>query len=90
MPTTIATLKRFVRPQANVQASVAGLTGVLRWYSNYFNSGKDALVRKKESKLVERPRIGASSFRLVSGLRVGSITDASQILNRNNCTLRQG
>ena len=90
MPRAIATFKCFVRPQANVQALVAGLTRVLRWHGNYLNSSLDSLVLQKESKLIERPAIGASPVCLTSGLSVCCVSNASQLLNGNNRFLRLG
>ena len=90
MPTAVAALKCLVRPQTNVQTLFAGLTGILRRYGNHLNPCFDSLVLQEESKLVKCPRIGASTLRLVSGLSVGSFTDASQVLNRNKGILRLG
>ena len=88
MPRAIATFKCFVRPQANVQALVAGLTRVLRWHGNYLNSSLDSLVLQKESKLKKCPTVGTSPLCSASGLSVGSVAYTSQILNGNNCFLR--
>jgi len=38
------TLELFFSPQPNMQATMAGLTGIGRWYSNHLNSFLDTLV----------------------------------------------
>ena len=90
MPTAVTALKYLVRSQANVQTLFAGLTCVLRRYGYNLNPCLDSFVLQKESKLVKCPRVGASTLCFVSGLSVGSVSNSSQVLNRNNRFLRLG
>ena len=84
MPSTMPTLKLFVRPQPDVQTLVAGLRGVGRIHQNNLNAFFDAFVFKELTQLIERPTIRPSPFSLASGLLIRPISDARQILNCND------
>jgi len=92
MPTTafIGTTKPLSRPQSNMQALMARLACVPRGDSYHFDSRSNTFVFKKLSKLIECPRVGAPTFCFIAGLLIGSISDASQVLNSDKAARLQG
>ncbi len=84
MPTTVATLEHLATPQPNMVAAMTGLTCIGRRYGNHLYTRLDALVLKVLPQLIERPTVRASSFKLATGLLIGSLPNASQVLNRND------
>ncbi len=92
MPITVfvGTTKPLSRPQANVQALMAGLACVSRGDSHYFNARLNTLVLKELSKLIECPRVGTPTLCFIARLLIGSISDASQVFNSYQATRPQG
>jgi len=84
MPTTVATLEHLATPQPNMVAGMAGLACISRRYGNNLNTRLDALVLKVLPQLIERPTVRASSFGFAARLLIGSLSDARQVLNRND------
>jgi hypothetical protein len=87
MPATVATLKPLVASQPDMVADVASLAGVGRIDRHQFNTVFQALVAQKHPQLEECPTVRTSPLRLVSGLLVGTFSNACQVLNRNNCVV---
>jgi hypothetical protein len=73
-----------------MQALMAGLAGVPRGDGYYCNTRLNTLVFKKLSKLIECPRVRASTLCFVARLLIGSIPDATQILNSDKATRVHG
>lgn len=88
--TLVSTPKPLSRPQTNVQTLVASLACVARGNGYHFNTRLNTLVFKKLPKLIECPRVGASTLGFVSRLLKSSISDASQVLNSNKAAGLQG
>ncbi len=65
---------------------MAGLTCVPRGNSYHFNARLNTFVFKKLSKLIECPRVGASTLCFRARRLISSISDATQILNSNQAT----
>jgi len=63
---------------------MTSLTAITRTDRKYLDPINQSFVLKKSTKLVESPRIRASSFSLVSRLLISSFSNASQIFNSNN------
>lgn len=77
------TIEPLPRPQPNMVAAVAGLTGVGWRHSNQLNAFLNRLVGQELTELIERPTIRPSPFGLASRLLVRALSDARQILNGN-------
>lgn len=90
MPTAVSTLKPLLTPQSDMVADVAGLAGVARVHRYNFYAFLNPFVFQERPKLIERPRIRTSALGFVSRELVGSVSNARQILNRNNGALRLG
>ena len=84
MPTTVATLEHLATPQPNAVAAMTGLACIGRRYGNNLNTVLDALVLKVLPQLIKRPTIRASSFGFTAKLLIGALSDARQVLNRND------
>jgi hypothetical protein len=88
MPTAVPTLKPLVTSQSDIVSDVASLACVSRVERDNFYPFLESFVFQESPKLIERPTIRASTFRFISRLLIGSVSNARQILNRNNGALR--
>jgi hypothetical protein len=79
----IYTLKLLALPLPNAVAAMAGLTCVSRIDQHQRHTRTHTFVGQELTQLVERPTIGASSFRLISWLLVRAFSNAGQIFYGN-------
>jgi len=78
------TIEALPRPQPNMVAAVASLTGVGRRHSDQLNPFLNGFVGQELTQLIERPTVRPSPFGLASRLLVRALSDTCQILNGNS------
>ena len=82
--TTVRTFESFPASQTEVHTSMTGLRTVSWRNWNYLYPVNQSFVFEESTKLIESPRIRASSLSFRSWLLVGFVSNARQIFNSNN------
>jgi len=86
------TLERLTQPvrlpffRVDVQAAMAGLTGVGRRNQHHRHSSNRSFVTHKDTQLVERPVIGSTALSLAARFLIQTFSDTRQVLKSQGST----
>lgn len=83
---TVPTLKALALPLTDMLAAVAGLRSVGGVDGDDLHPSQSRLVLHKTAQLVECPTVATAAFGAGTGLGIGSLSDARQVLQRDSRT----